>query len=227
MLNLGQQFICLEEFYEVVEGKKRYPLYLLAEQCGYGLTFESVDIVEKAILLLRRGVNVSYPDYDGSTVLHTIISCVRYHEVKSKRQARSFDRGRQWARSLHEPKEFLMACIAAGANVYAINQEGTTPSMYARLFGREKEWLEALWSTKHDPEVVVAHSDPSFHRCRESSASKASLEEYCLRREQDLEVRISDIADDDEEMTDDVERIYENYLRDADTGGDSETVEDE
>jgi hypothetical protein len=48
-----------------------------------------------------------------------------------------------------------------------------------------------------------------------------------LRREQDLEVRISDIADDDEEMTDDVERIYENYLRDADTGGDSETVEDE
>jgi len=228
MINLGQQFICLEEFYEVIEGKKRYPLHLLAEQCGYGLNFESVDIVEKAILLLKHGANISYPDYEGS-VLHTTIGCVRYHQYGSKRQARSVDRTGRWARSFHEPKEFLMACIAAGADVYAINHEGLTPSMYARLFGRETEWLEALWSTEHDPEMVVAHSDPNFHHCRERSASKLSLEEYCLRREQDLKVRQSDIADDDEEMSDDVvERSYdESYLSDKSTCGDSETEEDE
>jgi ankyrin repeat protein len=223
-----QQFVCPKEFFEVVDGEKRYSLHLLAEQCGYGHNFESVDIVEKAILLLKRGANISYPDFDGSTVLHTIIGCVRYHQYGSKRQARSFGRIRQWVRSFHEPKEFLMASIAAGANVYAINGEGLTPSMYARLFGREKEWVEALRSTGFDPEEVVAHSDPNFHDCREPPASKLSLEKYCLRREEDLKARKSDIVNDDEEVNDDAKQNYdESYLSDTNIGRDGETDEDE
>jgi hypothetical protein len=227
MINLGQQFICPKESFEVLDGKKRYPLHLLAEQCGYGLIFESVDITEKAILLLESGANVSYSDYDGCTVLHTILGCVRYHQHRSKRQARGLGRVRQWTRSFHEPKAFLMAFIAAGGDVYAINDEGSTPSMHARWFGREKEWLEVLESTGYSPEEVVAHSDPKSHDCsRERPASRLSLKEYCLRRKEELIVRNSDIIDEDE--NNDMERSDDgSYLSDTDTGEDEETDKDE
>jgi hypothetical protein len=229
MINLGQQFICPKESFEVLDGKKRYPLHLLAEQCGYGLIFEAVDIIEKAILLLKSGANISYSDYDGCTVLHTILGCVRYHQYGSKRQARRLGRVRQWTQSFHEPKEFLMAFVAAGGDVYAINDEGSTPSMHARLFGREKEWLEVLKSTGYAPEEVVAHSDPKSHDCsRERPASRLSLKEYCLRREEELIVRNSDTIDEDEDgdMNDDMERSDDgSYLSDTDTGGDEETDE--
>jgi hypothetical protein len=207
-----QQFVCPKEFFEVIDGQKRYSLHLLAEQCGYGLNLESIDIVKKAILLLKCGADISRPDFDGCTVLHTILGCVRRHQISSTRRGRDF---RQRIRSLHEPKEFLIASITAGANVYAIDDDGLTPSMYARMFHREMEWLEALSSTGYDPEEVVAHSDPDSHDCfGRHQASRLSFEEYCLQRERDLEFRKSDISDgegeDNSENEDDSEDSSEN-----------------
>ena len=121
-----------------------------------------------------------------------------------------------------------MVSIAAGANIYAINDEGTTPVMYARLYGREKELVGALRSTGHDAEEVVAHSDPKFHHCRERPASKLSFEQYCQHREENLNVRESDTVDDGKEMNDDVDWSYdESYLSDTNIGGEGETDDDE
>src|ERR1700693_2339776 len=101
-----QQFVCPKEFFEVVNGQKRYSLHLLAEQCGYGLLLESIDIVQKAILMLKLGADISRLDFDGCTILHTVLGYVRRHQISSTRRGRDF---RQRIRSLHEPKEFLIA----------------------------------------------------------------------------------------------------------------------
>jgi hypothetical protein len=212
MILSEQQFISPKEFFEVIDGQKRYSLCLLAEHCGYGLNLESVDIVQNAILLLKHGADISTPDFDGCTVLHTILGCVRRHRISSTRRGYGF---RQRIRSFHEPREFLIASITAGANVYAIDDDGLTPSMYARMFHREMEWVEALRSTGYDPEEVVAHSDPDSHDCScRHQASRLSFEEYYLQRERVLEFRMSDISDgegeDSSENDDDSEDSSEN-----------------
>lgn len=220
MVNSEQQYICPREFFEVINHQRRYSLHLLAENCGYGLYSESIDIVKKAVLLLKHGADISVPDFDGCTVLHTIIGCVRYDQSPLARPGRDV---RQRIQSLHEPKEFLIASITAGANVYAINDDGLTPSMYARTYHREMEWLEALKSTGYNPEEVVAHSDPDSHDCsRPHQVSRLSFEEY-LQREKYPEFGEYDISDgegekmiyneDDGEGTDNEdEDEYVNHL---------------
>ncbi|KAE9375144.1 hypothetical protein N431DRAFT_502118 [Stipitochalara longipes BDJ] len=204
-----QQFVCPKEFFEDLDGQKRYSLHLLAEQCGYGLILESFDIVEKAILLLKHDADISRPDVDGCT-------------ISSTRRGRDF---RQRIRSLHEPKEFLIASITAGANVYAIDADGLTPSMYARMFRREMEWLEALRSIGYDPEEVIAHSDPDFHICfGRQQGSRVSFEEYCLQRERDFESRKSEIFDGGDEDISENEDDSEDSTEDDD---DSEEVFDD
>jgi hypothetical protein len=193
MILSEHQFISPKEFFEVIDGKERYALSLLAENCGYGPYWESIDIVEKAILLLKHGADISRPNFDGCTVLHTILGCDRRHEFSSARRGCG---SRQRIRSLHEPREFLIASIAAGANVHAIDANGLTPSMYARMCHREMEWIKALRSTGYDPQEVIAHSDPDSHDCPcRHQASRLSFEEYCLQRETGLEFRNSDISD--------------------------------
>jgi hypothetical protein len=214
-----QQFVCPKEFFEVVNGQKRYSLHLLAEQCGYGLLLESIDIVQKAILMLKLGADISRLDFDGCTILHTVLGCVRRHQISSTRRGRDF---RQRIRSLHEPKEFLIASITAGANVYAIDARGLTPSVYARMFQREMEWLDALRSTGYDPEEVIAQSDPDSHNCfGRKQASRLSFEEYYLRRERDLESRKSTISDGDGEDISENEDDSENSSEDEDDSEDS------
>jgi len=219
-----QQFVCPKEFFEVVDGKKRYSLHLLAEQCGYGLLLESTDIIEKAILMLKHGADISRLDFDGCTILHTVLGCFRRHEISSTRRGRDFSKR---IRSFHEPKEFLIASITAGANVYAIDASGLTPSMYARMFQREMEWLEALRSTGYDPEEVIAQSDPDSHNCfGRQQASNLSFDEYCLRRERDLESRKSTISDGKSEDISENEDDSEDSSEDKDDSEDSSEDED-
>jgi hypothetical protein len=211
-----QQSICPKEFFEVIKGQKQYSLHLLAEHCGYGLHVELIDIVEKAILLLKHGADISKLDCDGCTVLHTILGCIRRHQISSTRRGRN---SRRRIQSLHEPKEFLIASITAGANVYAINDECRTPSIYARMFHREMEWIEALRSTGYDPEEVVAHSDPDSHDCsRKHQVSRLSFEEYCLQREMDLGFGESDISDGEDEGSSEKEDGSKEVIDNEDNG---------
>jgi hypothetical protein len=201
MILSEHQFISPKEFFEVIDGKKRCALSLLAENCGYGPYLESIDIVEKAILLLKHGADISRPNFGGCTVLHTILGCDRRHEFSSARRGCG---SRQRVRSFYEPREFLIVSITAGANVYAIDDEGLTPSMSARMYHREMEWIEALRTTGYDPEEVVAHSDPDSHNCPcRHQASRLPFEEYCLQRETDPEFGKFDISDSEGEDNDD------------------------
>ena len=76
-----------------------------------------------------------------------------------------------------------MVFITAGANLYATNDEGKTPSMVASDSHRENEWIEALTACGFDANEVLAQSYPELYDCtREHQMSKLSLEEYCQHR---------------------------------------------
>jgi hypothetical protein len=156
------------------------PLIYLADICGYFFG-EVIQTVDKAILLLKRKADISCRDHNGNTVLHTLLECPRPYE-----DSRLLPEDRFYL-SLTEPKQLLMAFITAGADVYAINNRGETPSMIAWDFGREDEWTEALTLCGYDSEEVFAQSDPALHDCtRIPQSSKLSFEEFCQVRQEHL-----------------------------------------
>lgn len=149
-------------------------------------------MIDKAILLLKRGADISCRGYNGDTVLHTLLKCSRHHEKSSITDLRAFNL------SLKEPKELLIVFITAGANVYATNDEDETPSTIAWDYGRDDEWTEALTLCGYDPDEVFAQSDPDLYDCTcERQISKLSLEEYCRQREENA--RFEEVDTDDED----------------------------
>lgn len=121
------------------------PLLVLASNSGYSDS-DYVHILEKAIVLLKWGMDVSCRDVNGNTVLHRFLSCNR----------------RYWAklglRPFLEPRQLLKVLIAAGADIYALNNAGRSASRTARNFGRETEWFEALEFCGINPKEVVAQT---------------------------------------------------------------------
>jgi hypothetical protein len=95
-----------------------------------------------------------------------------------------------------------MVFITAGADVYATNDKGETPSIVASTYGRDEEWIEALDLCGFDSRQVLADSC-RFHANRplERQKSRLSFEEYCQRRQKRprLEEVDSDVEDDDED----------------------------
>jgi hypothetical protein len=162
---------------------------------------EAIDIVEKAILLLQRGADISCRDNDGDTVLHTLLACDRYHERISESEAlkRNF-MGltlKSWRLSITEPLELLKAFITAGADVYATNDKGETPSLFAWDYGRE-EWIEALDFCGYDTEQVLAHAERGLHECScDRQSSKLSFQEFCQQRRGNA--RFEEVDTDDED----------------------------
>jgi hypothetical protein len=148
--------------------------------------------VDKAILLLERAANISWRDSSGDNVLHASLNSKRRHE----RVTHTYDysestpnmyKDHHFCMSLTEPKQFLILCIAAGADVYATNNDGETPSLVARKYGREREWTEALSQCGYDPIEVFVQSDASpLDGTRIRQTSKLSFKEYCQRREEYL-----------------------------------------
>lgn len=112
--------------------------------------------MDKAILLLERAANISWRNSSGDNVLHTALKSKHYHEE----ELHAFDD--RFYMSLTEPNQFLILCIAAGADVYATNNGGQTPSLVARQYGREKEWTEALSQCGYNPIEVFAQSDATL-----------------------------------------------------------------
>ncbi|KUJ18790.1 uncharacterized protein LY89DRAFT_717327 [Mollisia scopiformis] len=130
-------------------GAKCSPLMILASESGYRAT-DILHILEKAIILLKWGVEISCRDLNGNTVLHRVLCCHRRYTIC------------HGLRPFLEPGELLKIFIAAGADIYALNNAGRSASRTARNFGREKEWSEALQFCGFDPEEVMAQTMPKY-----------------------------------------------------------------
>ena len=163
---MGGPCISLNGTFNNAWGIERVPLCILADGCGYGSSSVG-QIVDKAILLLKWKADISCRDPDGDTVLHTLLKC---------------ERGKMTYLSLTEPKQLLIVFISAGADVYAINSEGESPSDLARQYDHEDEWTEALMLCGYDVHEVVAQPDATRMR----QTSKLSFEECCQNREEYL-----------------------------------------
>ena len=202
MLDLGQPFISLNSFYLDGTGTERAPLLELADYCG--LSFgDAIHIIDKAILLLNRNVDISCRDSNGDTVLHKVLRCERLHEQESYAEAVKWGRQLRWTLSLKEPQELLMVFITAGADVYATNDEGETPFIVASTYGRDEEWIEALELCGFDAQQVLTDSCRCHaNRPLERQKSKLSFEDYCQqwqKRPRLEEVDIDEEDDDDDE----------------------------
>ena len=159
------------------------PLLLLAEACGL-IDSDTFHIVDKAILLLNRKANISCRNYHGNTVLHTILNCPRLHEIFSYKKAKALRSRSRWILSHKQPLDLLIVFITAGADVYALNKNGETPSKVAYSNRRIEEWIKALKLCGYDYEEVLAHPSPCTDYCKANhQASMLSFEEYCQERE--------------------------------------------
>ncbi len=180
MINLGDPFISPNSTVKDLWDEECSPLICLASLCGLCLG-GSIQTVDKAILLLQRKADILYRDYNDDTVLHRLLETSRYREMFRPLTWNQF----YW--SLAELEQLLMVFIIAGADVYAFNNRGETPSMIARKYGREVEWTESLTLCGYDSEEVFAQSDPALHDCtRIPQTSKLSFEEFCWDRQEHL-----------------------------------------
>jgi hypothetical protein len=183
MINLGDPLISPKNSIKSFTGIKVPPLIILADFCGYTHP-EVLQIVDKAILFLKRKADIACRDYNGYTVLHTLLKCLRHHEQSRQLPEDGF------YLSLTEPKQLLMVFITAGADVCATNDRGKTPSMIARDYGREDEWTEALTLCGYDPEEVFAQSGSTLHdSMRIPQTFILSFEEFCQNRQEHLRYR--------------------------------------
>lgn len=159
------------------------PLLLLARLCGlyHRLAFH---VIDKSILLLNRKANISCRDCGGNTVLHVILSCPRLHEGLSYKKAKASRLRSRWILSRKQPLDLLIVFITAGADVYALNKYGETPSKVAYSKRRIEEWIKALKLCGYDYEEVLVHPSPCTDYCKANhQASKLSFPEYCQQRE--------------------------------------------
>jgi hypothetical protein len=139
-----------------------YPLLRLADCCRKGPE-SALDVLEKTILLLRLTADITVVDEECNNILHCALKARVYEDIEGKEtQANAWmvaacDCDRCNA-PFREPRQLLTAAIAAGADIYAFNENGDTPSMAAEQCGREVEWVEALEECGIDVEQVLLYT---------------------------------------------------------------------
>jgi hypothetical protein len=137
------------------------PLFYLAKTCRYpfSVTFE---VIEKAILLLRFGADITYLDEQTNNILHCILQATPDDRLIGREtQAETLmtaicNCGRCNAK-FWNPRQLLEAAVSKGANIYAINEFGKTPTMIAEKYNRDKEWAKALEACGIDVNEVMLH----------------------------------------------------------------------
>jgi hypothetical protein len=173
VLDLGSPFISIASPCIDLTGKSTPALAILAESCGLA-EGDSFNILGKTILLLNRGANVLCRDYFGNTVLHLVISSGRLSK------SRTGYGSARWFISLTQPFNLLVLFMTAGADVYATNDAGETPSMVAMEFGRIDEWTSALKMCGFDVEEVLNHPSPCCKDCIPNHQTpQLSFETWC------------------------------------------------
>ena len=161
---LGQPFVNANT---KILAEDSYPLLGLANYCrSIGC---AVDVLEKTILLLRSTADIAVVDEECNNILHCVlkarvfdgmeaISWMEDKETHAKAwMVATCDCDRCNA-SFREPRQLLTAAIAAGADIYAFDENGNTPTMAAEQYGREEEWVEALEECGIDVKQVFLHT---------------------------------------------------------------------
>jgi hypothetical protein len=191
------------------------PLLALAGYSGYHYGC-SLHVLEKAIVLLKWGLEISSLDSLGNTVLHRVLCCTRIAT------------GRRGLRPYEEPGELLKVFIAAGADVYALNNAGCSASRTARNYGREKEWSKALESCGFDSKEVVKQTMPRHEQYTgPRQTTKLTFEDY-LRTwdEEEWEEKMSRFeefdSEEEKEKKEEKEFDYSGYEYDSDEEYDSD-----
>lgn len=109
---------------------------------------------EKFKFLLNRGANVRFVTSHGHTCLHLLLQLnmtSKLHLVGS---------------GLYSEDEFvsiLMAMIAAGADVRAVNICGSSVSNYAWHYGNQQVWIQALAACGYNPWDIFTLEDEWNH----------------------------------------------------------------
>jgi hypothetical protein len=178
ILDCGQAFFHANQTISC-NSSRRAPLSLLAKACGYSLG-NYFQIATKAILLLQRGADVKYRHQNGDTLLHTLLKSRRYHQDVAYITAEYDGTMRQRKSSIRQPRLLLVAFIAAGADVYAINNKGLTPSAIAMIYGRKGEWKRALRVCGYDVVEVLrrSHTKP-WAAIGPRQTPKLRFEDFC------------------------------------------------
>lgn len=121
------------------------------------ISFEQVDF------LLDHGASVLAKDIGGDTCLH----CV-FHAVDDFHKA------------IYRPRHLLTKLVArlikAGADVFALDAVGISPSAAARHGGYERSWREALEKCGYSPQTVYANSGVQYEELEEVGVEDELIE---------------------------------------------------
>lgn len=193
VLNLGTPFISLN----CQKDPELHSLFIFSDICQ-SPDSTMLDIVEKAILLIKRGADIRVHNNCGDTALHIFL---KSYIVRLTTLWRRSAYHRTWC----ELQQILEVFITAGADIYTPNTYGETPTILASKSGLTEIWINALEYCGVDSEAVIASSqDPNAEFVRQYS--QVTFEEYCQRREAGLgrfeEIQDIDMGTDEERCGD-------------------------
>ena len=173
------------------------PLLHLAEIHGCG-AMKDFEVPDKIALLLARGADVSQRDSEGNSCLHIAMKWaprVRLNTFQPQ----------------NELRDILTLMITAGADIYAINEGGTTVSQVAHAEGHYQILVEVLETCGYDADKVsqkyeLRDADHGWSSAIETSgdkppaewSSKLSFAAYFAQREEKRKAsyRVTEIVDD-------------------------------
>jgi hypothetical protein len=206
------------------------PLLYLAKSCGSGCS-HSPDVPDTIALLLTRGADVRQRDADGNNCLHVLVRWNRDWLLDR-------DHDTMFYETYDELRDILTLMITAGADVYAINEEGTTVSEVAHAEGHCQVWAEVLETCGYDAEEVFqgyaadhgwsSGIDTPGKKPLAGCPLKLSFEAYLERREAERKAagRITEIVDD-ETAEDDWVREFKEEQRRREAAHSAEEEEDD
>lgn len=167
----------------------------------------SFEIPDKVAFVLAREADVNLRDSSGNNCLHRVLN------YTSKAREKSNDPEYQ-----AELRDILTLMITAGADVYAVNDDGKTVSDIAHgEFAPFQIWADVLETCGYDVDEVSQGDgadygwssalDSSFSRYPARPTSKLSFAEYLEQREEQRKAsaRVEEIIDE--------ENVEEEWVR--------------
>jgi hypothetical protein len=192
------------------------PLFGLATIHGHGHA-DNFETSDKIALLLVRGADFSQRDAGGNNCLHIVMHWNRDKLLYYGRTMVS--------ETYDELRDILTLMITAGADIYAINEEGATVSEVAYAEGHYQIWAEVLETCGYDTDKVFQEYDADHGwtsaidtPCNKPPAewpSKLSFAAYLEQREEKRKAscRVTEIVDDETAEEDWVKEEKERQRR--------------
>jgi len=221
MLDYGKPFFSAN----TILGSDGAPLLVLAKFHAAD-TDQAYQTPDKLALLLSRGADVYAHDDNGDTCLHIVMQYDRHREIS----------GRVFQNTVNatydgELKDILLLLMTAGADVYARNNNGKTPSEIARFWNQEREWREALEECGYDPDEVENAEEKSVSRSSGTDFAETPLQRPFLSFAEYLERRkgrlIEELSEEESESEVDVNEddMWESWETGSNADGESQELE--